>query len=50
MTKIAGSGPISRLHGSAEPDLDPDPHQNVMDPQHWWQVGITWAPWSLRSP
>jgi hypothetical protein len=28
--KIAGS--ISNRHGSADPD--PDPHQNVMDPQH----------------
>ena len=28
MTKIAGS--ISQRHGSA----DPDPHQNVMDPEH----------------
>jgi hypothetical protein len=33
MTKIAGSGSgsISQRHGSA----DPDPHQNVMDPEHW---------------
>ncbi len=31
--KIAGSGSISQRHGSADPDLDPDPHQNVMDPQ-----------------
>jgi hypothetical protein len=34
MTKLAGarpeSGSISQRHGSA----DPDPHQNVMDPQH----------------
>ena len=32
MMKIAGSesGSISQRHGSA----DPDPHQNVMDPQH----------------
>jgi hypothetical protein len=33
---IAGSGSasrsISQRHGSA----DPDPHQNVMDPQHWF--------------
>jgi hypothetical protein len=28
--KIAGSGSISQRYGSA----DPDPHQNVMDPQH----------------
>ncbi len=32
MTKIAWSGSISQRHGSA----DPDPHQNVMDPQHWF--------------
>jgi hypothetical protein len=32
MTKIAGSGSISQRHGSADPD--PDPPQNVMDPQH----------------
>ncbi len=35
MTKIGGSGPesgsISQRHGSADPD--PDPHQNVMNPQ-----------------
>jgi hypothetical protein len=35
--KIEGSGSefgsISQKHGSADPD--PDPHQNVMDPQHW---------------
>jgi hypothetical protein len=30
MTKIAGSGSISQRHGSA----DPDPHQNVMDPEY----------------
>ncbi len=32
MTKIAGSGSISQRHGSEDPD--PDPLQNVMDPQH----------------
>ncbi len=34
MTKTAGSGSgsISQKHGSA----DPDPYQNVMDPQHWY--------------
>jgi hypothetical protein len=31
--KIAGSGFISQRHGSADPD--PDPHQNVTDPQQW---------------
>jgi hypothetical protein len=34
MPKIAGSGSISQRHGSA----DPDPHQNVMDPEHWFAV------------
>ncbi len=28
------SGSISQMHGSAE--ADPDPHQNVIDPQHWF--------------
>ncbi len=32
LLKIAGSGSISQRHGSA----DPDPHQHVMDPQHWF--------------
>jgi hypothetical protein len=45
MTKIAGSGSasgsgsISQRHGSA--DLDPDPPQNVMDPQHWGGGGAS---------
>ncbi len=34
MTKIAGSGSTNQRHGSADPD--PDPPQNVMDPQHWF--------------
>jgi hypothetical protein len=34
--KVEGSGSISQRHGSADPD--PDPHQNVMDPEHWFQV------------
>jgi hypothetical protein len=44
MIKIKGSGSesasesgsISQRHGSA----DPDPNQNVMDPQDWWQVPV----------
>jgi hypothetical protein len=32
--KKEGSGSISQRHGSLDPD--PDPHQNVMDPQHWF--------------
>ncbi len=39
MTKIegaeSGSGSISQRHGSADPD--PDPPQNVMDPQHCFE-------------
>jgi hypothetical protein len=35
--KIEGSGSISQRHGSADPD--PDPHQNVMDPEHCFKVG-----------
>jgi hypothetical protein len=27
----SGSGSISQMHGFA----DPDPHQNLMDPEHW---------------
>jgi hypothetical protein len=34
MTKVAGSGSISQRHGSADTELDP--HQNVMDPEHWF--------------
>jgi hypothetical protein len=42
MTKIAGSGSesgsgsISQRHGFP----DPDPHQNVVDPEHWFFVGV----------
>jgi hypothetical protein len=36
MTKIAGSGSISQKHGSEDPD--PDPPQNVMNPEHCWEV------------
>jgi hypothetical protein len=32
MMKIEGSGSISQRHGFE--DTDPEPHQNVMDPQH----------------
>jgi hypothetical protein len=36
MAKIAGSGSgsIRQRHGS----VDPDPHQNVMEQQHWFTV------------
>jgi hypothetical protein len=36
MTKIGGHGSISQRHRS----LDPDPHHNVMDPQHCF-VGMS---------
>jgi hypothetical protein len=35
--KIKGSGSISQRRGSP----DPDPHQNVMDPQYWHIVCAT---------
>ncbi len=41
MTKIAGSGSISQRHGSADPDTDPNPYQNVLDPQHCFIVEST---------
>jgi hypothetical protein len=43
MTKIAGSGSISQRPGSADPD--PDPLQNVMDPQHCfgYSTEIQWS-------
>ncbi len=34
--KIEGFGSISQRHGSADPD--PNPHQNVMDPEHCFQA------------
>jgi hypothetical protein len=34
--KIEGSGSIIQRHGSP----DPDPHQNVMDPQHCPQASL----------
>jgi hypothetical protein len=36
--KIEGSGSISQRHGSADPD--PDPHQNVTDPEHCLPVFV----------
>jgi hypothetical protein len=32
----AGSGSISQKYGPGNPD--PDPHQNVTDPQHWKKI------------
>ncbi len=35
--ELKGSGSISQRRGSP----DPDPHQNVMDPQYWHNVSAT---------
>jgi hypothetical protein len=35
LKKKAGSGSVIQLYGSEDPDMDPDPQQNVMDPEHW---------------
>jgi hypothetical protein len=56
MTKIAGYGSgsefraesISKRHGSGDPD--PDPHQNVMDPQHCLKVMHRWDHWFTDPP
>ncbi len=51
MMKIEGSesGSISQRHGSADPEPDLNPHQSVMDPQHWlkaWQFVVGYlGPW-----
>ncbi len=59
MMKIAGSasgsGSIIQRHGSA--DKDPDPHQNVMDPEYCWKdlhtcrqiknKKVTWYIWEV---
>jgi hypothetical protein len=38
------SGSIGQMHGSAHPD--PDPQQNVMDPQHSLvEYHRTWSAW-----
>jgi hypothetical protein len=37
-----GSGSICQMHRSADPD--PDPHQNVMDPEHCFLLCCGWAP------
>jgi hypothetical protein len=37
-TSGSESGSISQRHGSADPD--PDPHQNVMDPEHRLYCGV----------
>jgi hypothetical protein len=54
MTKIAGSRSepgsrsISQLNGSGDPD--PDPHQNVMDPQHLGVLYYLYPLSGLYSP
>ncbi len=44
--KIEGSGSIGLRHGSA----DPDPHQNVMDPEHFFVCLGFFCVFVLRSP
>jgi hypothetical protein len=54
MTEIAGSASgsvsISQRHESADPDLDPDPHRNVMDPQHWIILSVLQLKFTAISP
>jgi len=38
LAKIARSGSMSQRHRSEDPD--PDPPQNIMDPQHWLTVMV----------
>jgi hypothetical protein len=45
MIKIAGSGSISQRHGSA----DPDPHQNVMDPEDWYMFNFRVTEWEKNN-
>ncbi len=46
MKKLVGSGSISQRYGS----WDPDPHQNVMDPQHCYITGpITLGRFSAKD-
>ncbi len=42
------SGSISQRHGSADPD--PDPHQNVMDPEHCWAADLLIGQVQLKLP
>jgi hypothetical protein len=35
----SGSGSISQRYGS----VDPDPHQNITDPQHWFKKTLNKA-------
>ncbi len=38
LTKIAGSGSVSRRYRSEDPH--PDPYQNVTDPEHWLRMDL----------
>ncbi len=42
----SGSGSIIQMHGSA----DPDPPQNVMDPQHWRKGGVKTTETKIHCP
>jgi hypothetical protein len=43
MTKIAGSGSESRSITKRYGSADPDPHHNVMNPEHWFRLLIITA-------
>jgi hypothetical protein len=40
MMKIEGSGSESRSISQSHGSTDPDPHQNVMDPQHCFKLTL----------
>jgi hypothetical protein len=40
MTKIAGAGSASGSINQRHESPDPDPHQNVMEPDHWFFVSM----------
>ena len=46
LTKRPGSGSVSQMYGSTDPDLDP--YQNVMDPQHCLAFK-TWLDFGFHS-
>ncbi len=40
------SGSVSQRYGSEDPD--PDPYQNVTDPEHWPTTPLLWVTWRYR--
>ncbi len=43
LKKVVGSGSVNERYGSP----DPDPHQNVTDPEHWFSEVL--LPYKLVS-